>query len=93
MVVGRAELELFLPGCNSLKDKRQVLRSILERVRGRFNLAAAEVGEQDRWNAAVVGLACVSGDPGHARELLEGALRFIEADGRCEIVGRHLEVS
>ncbi|MGQ9778427.1 MAG: DUF503 domain-containing protein [Bacillota bacterium] len=93
MVVARAEVELLLPGCKSLKDKRQVLRSILERLRGRFNLAAAEVDEQDRWNMAVIGLACVSGEPGHARGLLEEALRFLEADGRCEVLGRHLEIS
>ena len=93
MVVGRAELEILLPGCKSLKDKRQILRSLIQRIHARFNMAAAEVDRQDRWNTAVIGLACVSGDPGHARTLLEEALRFIDADGRCEIVGRRLEVS
>lgn len=92
MVVAKVEVELFLSGCKSLKDKRQIIRSIIQRLHGRFNLAAAEVAAQDRWNMAVLGLACVSGEPSHARELLEEALRFLEADGRCEILARHLEI-
>lgn len=92
MFVGRAELELILDGCFSLKDKRQILRSLLERLRHRFNLAVAEVDGQDLWNRAVIGLACVSNDAAHARRVLDEAMRFIESDGRCEIVSRSMEV-
>ena len=85
-IVARAELELLFPGCYSLKDRRQVLRSLLERLRHRYNLAAAEVGGQEHWNHAVIGLAAVSNDQTHARRILEEAVRFVENDGRCEIV-------
>ena len=92
MFVGRAELELILDGCFSLKDKRQILRSLLERLRHRFNLAVAEVDGQEHWNRAVIGLACVSNDAAHARRVLDEAMRFIESDGRCEIASRSMEV-
>lgn len=92
MRVGRAELDLLLPAGHSLKDKRQILRSLLERLRHRFNIAAAEIGAQDKLNRAEIGLACVSGDAGHARRVIEEAVRFVENDGRCEIAGRRIEV-
>ena len=92
MVVGRAELDLLLPSCFSLKDKRQILRSLLERLRNRFNLAAAEVGNQEQWRRATIGVACVSNDPAHVRDILDQVLRFIECDGRCEIARASVEV-
>ncbi len=92
VIVGWAELDLLLPGSNSLKDKRQVLRSLLERLRNRFNLAAAEVSAQEQWSRAVIGLACVSNDHAHARQILDEAIRFVEGDGRCEITRRQVDV-
>ncbi|MGE5528479.1 MAG: DUF503 domain-containing protein [Patescibacteria group bacterium] len=92
MVTGRAELELLLPGCLSLKDKRRILRSLLERLRNRYHLAAAEVGAEGQWQRAVVGLACVTNDRAHARRMLDEAVRFAEADGRCEVIVTRLEV-
>ena len=92
MAVGRAELELLLPEAYSLKDKRQVLRSLLERLRRRYNLSAAEIDGQEHWNRAVIGLACVSNDFAHVRRTLDEVLRFIEGDGRCEVVRRDIEV-
>lgn len=92
MVVASARLELRLEECRSLKDKRQIVRSLMERLRHRFNLAAAEVDAQDQWNRAVIGLACVSNDRAHAREMIEEAVRFVEWDGRCEIVEREVNL-
>ena len=92
MIVGRAELELLLPEAYSLKDRRQVLWSLLERLRRRFHLAAAETGDQAHWNQAVIGLACVSNGHTHARKILDEAIRFVENDGRCEVINCWSEV-
>jgi hypothetical protein len=62
----------------SLKDKRQVVRSVLQRVRNQFGVAIAEVGALDRWSVAELGLSCVSNDARHAEEVLAKALQFIE---------------
>ncbi|WP_414482215.1 DUF503 domain-containing protein, partial [Limnochorda sp.] len=54
MVVGIAEIRLLLPGPRSLKEKRRILRSLLDRLRARYPVAVAEVGDQDLWNRATV---------------------------------------
>jgi uncharacterized protein YlxP (DUF503 family) len=78
MFVGAARITLHLPESQSLKDKRQVVRSLLSRLRNQFEVAAAEVQLQDKRQLAVLGLACVSGDASHAEEVLDHAVRYIE---------------
>lgn len=79
MVVGLLRLTLHLPNSGSLKAKRQVVSGLLRRVRDRFQVAAAEVGERDRWQLAEVAVACVSAEGAHADEILARVLRFVEA--------------
>lgn len=78
MFVAAARVTLHLPASQSLKDKRQVVRSLLARLRNEFGVAAAEVGNQDLRQLATLGLAYVSGDGGHAQEVLDNAIRYIE---------------
>jgi uncharacterized protein YlxP (DUF503 family) len=62
VVVGALTLTLHVPDSQSLKDKRQVISSLLARVRRQFNVAAAEVGDQDTWQLATLGFVCISND-------------------------------
>jgi uncharacterized protein len=78
MVIGTLRLTLHLPNAGSLKAKRQVVSGLLRRVRQQFQVAAAEVGERDRWQLAELGVACVSADGQHADEVLAHVLRFVE---------------
>ena len=78
MVIGACRVELELAENYSLKGKRQIVRSVTTRLRTQFNLAVAEVDENEIWNRAVLGIACVSNDAQHAREMLDKAVRFIE---------------
>jgi uncharacterized protein YlxP (DUF503 family) len=78
MIVGVCRIALQLPGCHSLKEKRQVIKSVIARVRNRFEVAIAEVEEQDRWQTAVLGVTCVSNSSQHADEILAHVQRFIE---------------
>ena len=78
MIVGTARIALYLPENYSLKDKRQDLKSILARVINQFHVAAAEVGDHDNWQRAVIGVACVSSDARHANEILSKVVSFIE---------------
>jgi uncharacterized protein YlxP (DUF503 family) len=78
MVVGVSQITLHLPGCHSLKDKRQIVKSIMARVRQRFELAIAEVDEQDRWQIAKLGVSCVSNSSQHIDEILGRVRRYIE---------------
>ena len=81
-------LTLHIPEARSLKDKRSVVRSLVERLRHRLNVTAAEVGLQDDRRRAQVGFAVVSGSASAARRVAEEALRFAEREliGRAEIV-------
>lgn len=62
MIVVTCRIELFLPDCHSLKDKRQIIRSLTGRVRAKINSSAAEVDFQDLWQRTVVGVAMVGSD-------------------------------
>jgi uncharacterized protein YlxP (DUF503 family) len=73
-------VRLHLPGSDSLKAKRGVLKSLLARLRREFNLAAAEVGLHDVWQSAEIALVTVSNDPGYAEGLLTRALQWIESN-------------
>jgi uncharacterized protein len=78
MYVAMCRVTLRIPTSASLKDKRQVVRSLLARLRNQFEVAAAEVDHQDLRQLAVLGLAYVSGDGGHAQEVLDRCVRYIE---------------
>jgi uncharacterized protein YlxP (DUF503 family) len=77
MVIGVARVTLHLPASQSLKDKRQVVKSLLAQVQRQFQIAAAEVDEQDQWQVGVLGLACISTSPRHADEVIAHAINFL----------------
>jgi uncharacterized protein YlxP (DUF503 family) len=78
MILGVCQITLHLPACHSLKEKRQVIRPLIARVRKQFEVAIAEVDEQDRWQTAVLGVTCVSNSSQHANEILAHVQRYIE---------------
>ena len=75
MIVGAALLDIHVHGSRSLKQKRGVVRSIVQRVRNRFNLSVAEVGGQDTWQRATLALGAVGTDERLLRQALENALQ------------------
>jgi uncharacterized protein YlxP (DUF503 family) len=78
MVVGISQITLHLPGCHSLKDKRQVIKSLVTRIRHQFEVAIAEVEEQDRWQIAKLGVSYVSNSSQYVDEVLGRVRRYIE---------------
>ena len=92
IIVGLCTVELFIPGSQSLKDRRQVLLSLKDRLRDKFNLSVAEVGEQDLWQKAVLGLACVANETRYVNQVLEQALNVIRATPAVEIVQSRVDV-
>lgn len=92
MVVGLCTVELFMAGSQSLKDKRQVLHSLKDRIRGKFNLSIAEVDGQDLWQRAVLSMACVANDGGHVNQVLDQALNTIRGMPAVEVVRTQLEL-
>ena len=92
MVVGLCTVELFISESQSLKDKRQVLHSLKDRLRGKFNLSVAEVDGQDLWQKAVLGMACVANEGGYVNQVLEQALNVIKTMPAVEIVRTQREL-
>jgi uncharacterized protein len=79
-------VELHLPQCRSLKQKRASLRPIIEGCRNRFGVAAAEVGKQDRWQAAELAMATVASTPRHVAEVLDSVERFVWSFPDVEVI-------
>jgi len=92
MVIGTLVLRLQVPDSQSLKEKRQVVRSLAARVRRTFNVAVAEVGDQDLWQAVELGVACVSTDARHADEICQKVLNFVENYGEAQLTRSRFEV-
>lgn len=94
MFIGVGRYELFIPASGSLKDKRQVLRSVTMHVRNKFNVSIAEVDYQNLWQRAAFGVSCVSETGGQCRKILQEVEKVIgraAIDG-AEIVERSIEV-
>jgi uncharacterized protein YlxP (DUF503 family) len=85
MPIGCLTLEIHLPESHSLKDKRQVIRSLKDRLRHRFNVSVAELDGQDTWQRSVVGIVAISADAAYLEHSLRSALELAE-----QLLGRGL---
>lgn len=85
MTVLSAKLTFHIPQSASLKDKRQVRRSIIDKTRQRFNVSIAEIDTQDIHQTLTIGLAVVSGDSAHAQQSLDEIIRFMDEYSDAEL--------
>ena len=86
-----AKLSFYVPQSNSLKDKRQVARSIIEKTRRKFNVAIAEIDTQDIHQTLTIGIAVVSGDGGHRKNSIDEIIRFMEGYADAELIEVEME--
>lgn len=86
MHVVAVEVEIRIPASQSLKDRRQVVRALIDGVRRRFEVSAAEVGGQDTWQRATLGFAVVASDARIARETVEAIDRFVWSHPEIEVL-------
>jgi len=95
MFVGVLRLTLHLPEPGSLKSKRHLLRSAIDRVKARFNVSIAEVGANDLWQRSVVGVAAVGNDRAFVNETLDKVADFVASmhGGQLLVTGRDLEIA
>jgi uncharacterized protein YlxP (DUF503 family) len=92
MIVGASVVELHVEGAQSLKAKRGVIRSIVRRLRNQFNLSVSEIGGQDTWQYAALGLAAAGLDAAGVRGVLERASQFIEDLHLARVLSSDIEV-
>lgn len=93
MNVGVCRVKLRFPENLSLKGKRQILKSVIARLRNRFNVSVAEVDDQELWQLATLGICCVSNDSRYTNEVLSKVVDFI-VNGRfdAEILDYEIEI-
>jgi uncharacterized protein YlxP (DUF503 family) len=92
MVVGILRVTLHVPEAQSLKDRRAAVRRAVERVRARFNVSVAEVGDMTRWQVATVAVAVVSNDRAHVNEVLDRVTSTIAGAGAALVTQREMEI-
>lgn len=92
MVVGVGFIRLMIHSSNSLKAKRSVVKSILGKVRSKFDVSIAEVGDQDKWQICSIGYAFVTNESGQAHKMLEAVVDFIEKLHLAEVTEFNVEI-
>ncbi len=92
MFVCVARLVLEIPASGSLKAKRQVLRRITDRVKARFNVAVAEVEDNDLWQRATLALSVVANDKRHVNEQMDKIIHFVEEMYVAPLISREMEI-
>lgn len=94
MFIGVGKFEIFIPASGSLKDKRQVVRSIANAVRKKFNVSISEVDHLDLWQRSAFGVACTAGSASHCRDVLDEVERSIIAIGgaSADLVAKDVQI-
>jgi hypothetical protein len=91
-VLGVMHLELRIPLCNSLKEKRSALKPCIHFLRKQWNLAVAEVGDQDVWRSAILAVATVSNDKNLVENTLREARRHVSSRNGIELLDAQIEI-
>lgn len=91
MVIGSCQLDLRLPGCHSLKEKRHVLKRVIAQIRSRYNVSVSEVGDMELWQRTLVGIALVANDRVFVESTLMKIIAFIDSRHDMEIIDRMVE--
>lgn len=92
MPIGLLTLEIHIPDAQSLKDKRQVVRSLKDRLRAHFNVAVAELDHQELWQRALVGVVTLSGEESHVEQSLRTVLAEAERQLGRSLVSHEIEI-
>lgn len=89
MFVAALRFELFIPDCHTLKQKRAVVRPIVDGARRRFHVASAETGGLDKWQRADVAFAAVGGSYTHVNDVLDEVERFVWSFPEVQVLAAH----
>lgn len=83
--MGTLTLTIYLHEVHSLKEKRQIVKSLIDTMRRKYNVSIAEVEGLDRWQQATLGVACVSNDNRHLQSVLDNLLNALEANPAIDV--------
>lgn len=92
MIIGILTIDFIIAENNSLKDKRHIVKSLLDTIRSRYNVSASEIGELDKLRRSVIGIACVSNCRDIVDSMLNKIIEIVESDPRIEIKENQVEI-
>jgi len=93
MTVCSCEIEILIYESNSLKEKRHVIKSMVERIKSKFNASVAEVGYNELWNRSIIGVAVVSNNRNLCEASISKIISFVDNDERVEILNCYKEIN
>ena len=92
MTIGTLEIVLLIRESHSLKSRRRVVKSLVDRIRSRFNVSVADIGDQNLWQKVVLGVAVVANDGRYVNQVLSKVLDLVSSDLRAEIIDQSMEI-
>jgi uncharacterized protein YlxP (DUF503 family) len=92
MLAALCTIDLRIPSCRSLKEKRHVIKALTSGLRSRFNVAVAEVDHQELWQRATLGVSTVAGEGYHLRKVMHEVERFVEREPAVDIIDTVLTI-
>ena len=92
MIIGICTCEIYIFNANSLKSKRSVVKSIIEKSKNRFNISIAEVGENDKWQKSIIAFSTISNSQRLVEETIEKVINFFDSYSEIEIINIKREI-
>lgn len=92
MVIGILELEIKLFSSDSLKDKRRIIKSLIDRIRNNFNVSVSEIRHQDLWQRAGLGITLLTTEGKFAQSILSKIIDFIKKDKKISLIDSRMEI-
>jgi len=92
LIIGAVEIDLNIPGVNSLKEKRKIIKSLLARMQNKYNISIAEVDLNDKYRSARIGAAVVSNDKKQADRVIAEVVRMIESNPEIVVLDYQVEI-
>ncbi|MEG0771798.1 DUF503 domain-containing protein [Clostridium sp.] len=92
MIIGSCKVYLNVPFSHSLKEKRTVVKSIIDKVKHKFNVAIAEIEDQDVHQSIVIGLAVISNNSAHANSMIQTIVNYIEENTSANLLDTYIEI-
>ena len=93
MFVGLLKLELYLPACRSLKEKRRIVKSIVDKLKSKnMNLSISEIGSLDKWKKSELAIVVVSNETMFIRSVLDKTIHFLNENGSYQVLSTSVEV-
>jgi len=92
VTIGALQLDLLIPGAQSLKDKRRVIKSLKERLHNRFNCSVAEIDFQDTWRRSRLAVCIIGNDVRHVNSQLSSVVAYVAANSAAELADYRIEM-